>query len=65
MKKTKFMTKTCKNCNQTFANENVLIDFVGFGYSEEIQHEFFQRHKTSDLCDDCLLDEIVAKHRKT
>ena len=55
------MTKNCKKCNQTFDNENVLIDFVGFGYSEEIQQEFFQRHKTSDSCDDCLLDEIVAK----
>jgi hypothetical protein len=55
------MAKNCKKCNQTFDNDNVLIDFVGFGYSEEIQQEFFQRHKTSELCDDCLLDEIVAK----
>ncbi len=55
------MTKNCKKCNQTFDNKNVLIDFVGFGYSEEIQQEFFQQHETSDLCDDCLLDEIVAK----
>jgi hypothetical protein len=55
------MTKNCKKCNLTFDNEKVLIDFVGFGYSEEIQREFIERHKTSDLCDDCLLDEIVAK----
>ncbi len=55
------MTKNCKKCNLTFDNEKVLIDFVGFGYSEEIQQEFFRRHETSDLCDDCLLDEIVAK----
>lgn len=55
------MVKNCKQCNLRFDNENVLIDFVGFGYSEEIQQEFIQRHKTSDLCDDCLLDAIVAK----
>ncbi len=55
------MIQNCKKCNQTFDNNNVLIDFVGFGYSEEIQQEFFQRHKTSGLCDDCLLDEIAAK----
>ncbi len=55
------MIKNCKKCNQTFDNDKILIDFVGFGYSEEIQQEFFQRHETSDLCDDCLLDEIVAK----
>ena len=55
------MTKNCKNCNRTFDNENVLIDLVGYG--EEIQQEFFRRHKMSDLCDDCLLDEIVAKSR--
>lgn len=53
------MTKNCRNCNRTFDNENVLIDLVGYG--EEIQQEFFRRHKTSDLCDDCLLDEIVVK----
>ncbi len=55
------MTKNCKKCNKNFDNENVSIDFVGFDYSEEIQKEFFQRQKTSDLCDDCLLDEIIAK----
>jgi len=55
------MTKNCRNCNRTFDNENVLIDFVGLRYSEEIEREFFRRHKTSNLCDDCLLDEIVAE----
>lgn len=57
----KLMIKNCKKCNGRFDNETVLIDFVGFGYGEEIQREFFERHKTSDLCDDCLLDEIVEK----
>ncbi len=57
------MSKNCKTCNQRFDNENVLIDFIGLGYSEEIEREFFQRHETSDLCDDCLLDEIIAKSR--
>ncbi len=53
------MNKNCRNCERTFDNENVLIDLVGYG--EEIQQEFFRRHNMSDLCDDCLLDEIVAK----
>lgn len=53
------MTKNSRNCNRTFDYENVLIDLVGYG--EEVQQEFFRQHKTSDLCDDCLLDEIVAK----
>ncbi|MBA3631859.1 MAG: hypothetical protein H0W58_03455 [Acidobacteria bacterium] len=59
------MTKNCKNCNRTFDNENVLIDFVGIGYGEKIEREFFERHKTSNLCDDCLLDEIIAKSQST
>lgn len=52
------MMKECPNCHETY--NDVVIGTIT-GYSEEITREFYDRRDKSDLCDDCLLDQIVAK----
>lgn len=52
------MIKECKNCHHRFESKNIL----GLaGQTEKEVAEFKERRPTSDLCDECLIDEISAK----
>ncbi len=55
--------KQCRKCGKSFNTEaSKTREFIGF--ENEITGEFYRRLPIILLCDDCLLNEIIAESQR-